>query len=258
MTGLTLILSVNYAAPVTITFTGTNPLNLSQVLSQINAVLPGFATESISPTGNIIITSPTVGTGSSILASGTSLSTLGFSSVLVDGLGGRPLLIDPTIYYDFVDLGGDTPFYYKTCFYSSSTGAVSSFSTPQVGYSAEVLPSTSLSTMTVYLCDISGAPLLGRRIIFIPLNTITTHDGSGNDYGILPSVDRLEVVTNQIGFATTTLVIGATLRVFFEGSSYFRDFVVPNVASFDLLSIISASPDPLGINVAPPLPIRTS
>jgi hypothetical protein len=77
VTGLTFSLNVNNVVQ-TVTFTGTNPLDVSTVVSQL-----GVLTEvvpSVSLTGQLVLT--TIGTGSdqTLVASGTSLSALGFIS----------------------------------------------------------------------------------------------------------------------------------------------------------------------------------
>ena len=68
-----------------------------------------------------------------------------------------------------------------------------------------------------------------------------------------PSVDE-----QQVPVGPMALVRGEKFKVFFEGSNYFREFVVPNVAEFDLLQILSTTPDPFTIVQMPAMPIRLS
>ncbi len=260
LAGQTLDISLSGADAVPTTFAGPDPMNIEAVVATVNAAMPSpIAAPLPSSTSKLQLTNPLQNTGSSILVSGGAASILGLSTSKVNGRSARILMGNMVSSYGFMDLDGDATFWYKTRFYSSLTGATSGFATPQQGAPSLVLDPTQLVKVTVDLSDITGAPIVGRRIIIVAvaLQQVTNADV---DYGLLPSGDRIELTTNESGHAETSLVIGSTIRVFFEGSGYARECVIPELVSpatsLDLLVILSTQPDPFSIVQAPPMPIR--
>jgi hypothetical protein len=250
----TLTIVLNSADPINITFTGTNPLNLATVIQKINTVIPGFASEKPTNTNLLRLTSPVVGTGSAITLSGNACATLGLSTVKVNGKQARISLVSPTTEYLFKDYDGDSNFWYKTRYYATVTQAISSFSDPRQGNPQIVLPDAALVTGSIHLADASGEPVVGRRIIFVPITPMLV---PSSPYGILPGFDRIIAQTDEAGNASVNLAIGMQVKVFFEGSAFNREFTVPDV-DFDVLQVATAQPDTLNIVVAPPMPIRVS
>lgn len=258
LSGKTLTITLNNADPINVTFTGTDPLPLNTVLQKINSLIPALATESGSNTGLVMLTSPVLGTGSALQVSGNAAAVLGLSTTKVNGFAARISLVNPTTDYSFRDYDGDETFWYKTRYFSTVTGTVSSFSDPRQGNPQVVLPASVLSKAIVNLVDGAGRPVVKRRIIFVPTSQVLVNDASSNLYGSLPGVDRLVAETDEKGNAEIDLVRGQTFRVFLEGTSYQREFVVPNASNFNLFTVLSTAPDPLSIVQAPPRPIRTS
>lgn len=256
LNGKTLTVVLNMASPVDIVFTGTDPLSLSSVLGKINAIIPGLAIEVPTDTGRIRLRSSVIGTQSSISVSGNACAVLGLSTNKVNGTGARPLLSVNTEDYSFRDFDGSDSFWYKTRYYSSTTGAVSEFSDPMVGGPGTAIQASHLVVGKIALADSSGAPIVGRRIIFVPVSPQIVTEGS-NNYGILPSVDRIVIFTDASGKASTNLVKNQRLKVFIEGTTFQREFVVPTT-DFDILTVSTTQPDPLNIVTSPPMPIRVS
>lgn len=255
LNGKTLIVSLNGADPVSIVFSVDDPADILTVCNAINAALPSsIATPYSSDTRKILLTNPTEGTQSTILVSGNAAAVLGLATTLASGTAPRTLMGNLNSTYKFADYNGDPTFFYKTRFYNSLTGAVSAFSAPQAGGPTQVLPDASLVTCVVNLATVTGAPVIGRRIILVAASLQQIPNG-GVNFGLLPSSDRIELTTDESGHAQTELAVGTTIRAFFEGSGYSREFVVPNT-DFDLLTVISTQPDPFTIVQAPPMPIR--
>jgi hypothetical protein len=253
--GLSLNISLSGADPFTVTFPGPDPTNAETVAVLINAASPsGIATLYSGDTRKLQLTNPTDGTQSTIQVSGSAASVLGLSTSEVSGTAPRTLMGNLNDVYKFADYNGDPAFFYKTRFYNSLTGAVSNFSAPQAGGPTQVLPDASLVTCSVNLAMITGAPIIGRRIILVASSLQQVPNG-GVNFGLLPSGDRIELTTDESGHAQTQLAVGTTIRAFFEGSGYAREFVVPD-ANFDLLTVLSTQPDPFTIVQAPPMPIR--
>lgn len=259
LSGKTLNIVLNNSDPQVIVFTGTDPLILTQVIAQINAIFPGLAKEVPTDTNKLRLESPTTGTASSLLLSGNATGVLGLSTTKVNGKGPRINLTNPTTDYEFRDYDGLDTDWYKTRFFSSVTGSVSSFSLPTLGNPLTVLPNGALMRCLAYLSNGAGQPIVGRRIIFVPVTAVLVDVGGGVTYGSLPGFDRMTVVSDEKGYVEILLARGQTFRVFIEGTTVQREFVVPSSGTdFNLLTVLSTAPDPFSIVQAPPMPIRTS
>jgi len=259
--GETLTVTLNNGEPISIEFSGTDPLNINQVITTINAIFSGLAKEVPTNTNRIRLESSTTGTASALQVSGTAVSILGFSTAKVNGKSARINLTVPTTEYEFKDFDGLSTDWYKTRYYSSATGTVSSYSEPSQGNPVVVLPSSALVRCFIFLSDGAGRPVIDRRIILVPVSKVTVEDDLGNLYGSLPSVDRIVGITDEKGFAELFLVRGQTFKVFLEGTTYQREFTVPVdplVTELNLLEALSTVPDPFTIVQAPPIPIRVS
>lgn len=257
VSGLGLSIVANNADPLVVTFTGTDPLTLSQIIAAINAVFPGFASEAAPNTNKLKITSPVLGTRSELQVSGAAAAVLGLSTSKVNGKTARISLTNPTTEYQFRDYDGLDTFFYETRFYSTITQQVSSFSDPRQGNPQTVIPAGSMVKATVRLADAAGRPVIGRRVIFVVQSPSLIDTGAGGIYGILPGGDRVVATTDEFGVAAEFLTKGVTVRAFLEGTGYQREFVVPN-ADFDVLVTMSTKVDPFSIVQSPPMPIRTT
>jgi hypothetical protein len=255
LSGTVLTVIANAADAVNISFVGANPWILADVLQAINAAIHGIASEVPTDTDRVRLTSSILGTGSSLLVSGSAVSVLGLPTTRADGKQARVPIVSPTTEYTFKDYDGQSTYWYKTRYFSTITGAASAFSNPRKGSPQTVLTSDRLSLAKVNLCDAAGRPVVNRRVILVPIRDYIVPTTL---YGLLPGVDRIEMTTDENGKAELNLVRGATMKAFFEGSNYNREFVVPDTAEFDLLSVLATVPDPLSIVQAPPSPIRVS
>lgn len=254
--GKTLNITLNSADPVPVSFTG-GPFTLQEVTQRINSLIPALASEAGTSTGKLRLTSPTTGTGSSLLVTGDAVAILGLPTSKTNGKAARIVVVSPTVDYLFRDYDGLSTDWYKTRYYSSSTQSVSSFSEPRQGSPQVVLPDASLSLAKISLADGAGRPLVNRRIIFVPmsLRQVAVDD---KNYGIINGPDRIVICTDCIGYAEIKLVRGQKFRVFFEGLAHEREFTVPDTTEFDVLQAISDMPDPFTIVQSPALPIRLS
>lgn len=259
--GQSLIIVLDGAPAVTINFSGTNPFILLTVKNIINSAFPSLssalATETPTDTNRLRLASLITGTQSILQISGIAATTLGLTTNRVNGKSASLLLSINTEIYTFNDFDGQPSYWYKARLLNSNTGAVSDFSTPFLGTSGSVLSNSLLSIGKIALVDSSGNPTVGRRIIFVPVSAQLISDGSGTNYGVLPSVDRIVVLTDESGKASVSLVKGQRVKVFIEGTVFQREFVVPST-DFDILTVATVQPDPFNIVVTPPLPIRVS
>ena len=254
--GLTLDVALDMGSAQSIPFTGDG-LSLAAVIAQIEAVIPGIASEIPTDTDLLRLTSQSDGTGSTLeVTAGAAATILGLPTTKVAGKAGRIPLVSPTANYKFLDLDGDQSYFYQTRYSSSITGTVSTFSEPRQGSADTVVPSGQLSLAKAYLITGDGKPVVGRCIVFHPQQI---HQVTGEDYFLVPGYDgRVTTTTNEQGFAQAALIRGGRYRVHFEGTSYMREFVVPDLTEFDLLPLIGTQPDPFDISQTPPRPIKVT
>lgn len=124
VTGLTFIVSINGASPVTTTFSGSNPVSQSNIVSQLNTALGAAATAA--PSGNFISITNTVYAGpvnTIQILGGTANTVLGFVGGLIAKGPQQPALgtkytfdyetpkltadYAPAVYFDLQDLIND-------------------------------------------------------------------------------------------------------------------------------------------------------
>lgn len=256
LNGLVLDVTVDgEAKPVT--FAGLDPIDLASVITQINAVVPGFASEIPTDTDLLRLISTTTGTGSAILvASNPAATALGLPTTQVNGKGSRITLAPGTTDYQFLDLDGLDAYFYQTRYSSTTSSTVSSFSDPRQGSADVVAPGTELVRAELSLLNGAGKPVVGRCVRFI-LQTTKAVDTT--TYQAIPGVDaNVFVTTTESGFASIDLLKGATYKMIIEGTSFIREFVVPDTGPFDALALAGTSPDPFDIVKAAPRPIKVT
>jgi len=253
LVGKTLTVVANGGTPFSCTFTGTDPLDLATVLYQLNNNLSPCIASKVPGANRVLITSKLVGTGASLVFSGTAAAVLGISTTKVNGLAHRLSIKDPTIKYIFNDLDGDISYFYKTRYYNSVADVGESLSAPFQGALASVLDLGNLSTSTVKIANALGDPIVGRRIIFVPMSVQLV-----DDYMLLPTQDRLIFYTDSSGIAVITVAKGMRFKVFLEGTGYNREITIPNTDTFDLFNLMSDAPDTFTIVQLPPMPIRNT
>jgi len=244
VSGKTLEVSMDFQAPVLVTFTGAAPLSTSQVVSQINTALGDVVASDVSNT--LRLQSTITGTGSGIeVVSGTSLTDFGWSEGDNDtGEDAHILLQDGQSLYDYLDKNGSGDFYYKAQFYSTLTGVASVDSDPFKGDPGTVVGAENLSLAQVDLVDGSGIAIAEQAITFWSVYEVIEADAFVVGIQRSPIVT---IVTDASGHAEVKLVRGLKIKVVFEGTSIIREFTVPDEDSFDLLDQLSSSPDPFDL-----------
>lgn len=75
---------------------------------------------------------------------------------------------------------------------------------------------------------------------------------------ILADDQPLVVSSDENGRLEVPLPRGAKVRVAIEGTAFIREFVVPNVAAFDLLAAMTEAPDSFSVQTVEPLVERRS
>lgn len=236
---LTLEVKVNNSPNVLITFSGTNPLTIAQVVDQVNTALGG--TVGSDDTGRLRLTSSTTGTASKMeIIGGTALAELGFSVGQRD-IGEEPYvtLIPGQENYPFIDNDGQQGYFYRSWFFNTSNSQESPRSAPFEGVPGTQISSGNLSLATIDLVDVSGRALPNRRVTIYPVSTPLSLEGFGVDLGR----DGITLKTDNSGHAEANLVRGARVKVVFEGTSFIRTITVPAQSTFDLLDAVGAEDD---------------
>ena len=249
MGGKLLKLSINGAADVSILFSSFIDFwTPTQVVNRINEVVPGLA----SLDGlKVVLTSPTTGRVSSILVVANEATDLGLPAGLVGyGTNVRPTLITDTFIYMFSDVAGHSDYRYKWRFSANGVNPVSEFSERVLGGSPP-LTGVPLAVGTALFVGLDGRAQK-RRIIVVSERSpapIIAGYAVGNE---LPLI----VDSDEFGFLYVTLVQGSVVRIAIEGTTYVREFTVPIAASFDILQVMAAAPDPFTVQATVPFLIR--
>jgi hypothetical protein len=220
----------------------------TQVRNRINEVVSGLASV---VGGLVVLTSGTTGRASSVRITYTDAVELFPSVGIVYGLNARPTLVSGTLIYAFSDVAGISTYRYKWRFSQNGAGPISEFSERVYG-SAAPLGGVPIAMCTATFVGIDGRPQK-RRIVIVSDSSPSLIGGIvvGSE---LPNV----VDTDDLGFLQVPLVQGVPVRVAIEGTAFVREFTVPAQASFDLLQVMAAAPDPFTVQVPLPFLIRRS
>lgn len=261
LNGATLSIAKNSVAPISITFTSPNPYDL---LSLINIINPYFydvesptykiASQVPSNTNRLKLISDIKGLESNIQVSGTAASILGFSSTKIYGQIHRIVLTNPTTRYQFYDTSAENQtYYYKTRFSNSKTGRVSAFSSYIISPVQPILDASNLVTCYCKFSDNQGNPIRDRRITIVLQQPRITGSNPTISVPLIGVMEqRIELLTDQFGFASTKLPKNTLIKVFIE-NSYMNRIINTGTTDFDLLDKVSVSYDPFNLIATPNL-----
>lgn len=242
--GLGFSMSINGGVPVLFSFDGSvvQDWTAQQVADRINEVVSGLA----SVVGQKVrLTSPTAGRASTLLV--TSDSTPLFGAARSSGQDQRLLLSDQNL-YQYFDVVGSSTSRYKWRFSNDGVTPVSPFSVAGLGQ-ASVDPS-KISVATATFVGMDGRPTQ-QSVLIAPVSAPMSVSG------VVAGSDRSTVfTTDENGQLQVPLVRGLRVRVGIEGTSFVREFVVPDQPNFDLLQVMSAAPDTFTVQPTAPLLTR--
>jgi hypothetical protein len=241
--GRTLSILRDSHAQVNVLFTGVGTLSAAQVASQINATV-GVTIASVT-SGALRLASTITGTASKIeIAVGSAEFAFGWTA------GDRAIGFDAHIpiqatqtLYKYTDNDGEESYYYKVSYLNTSNGQISADSSAFIGGAATMVDPSYLSVATIDLVDARGIAIPNQSISFMSVHEPFTADG----FQVALTLDPVTIVTDNLGHAEVPLVRGLRVKVIIEGTSIIRDIVVPDVPTFDLLSVLSAAPDPFKV-----------
>jgi hypothetical protein len=214
--GTELVLSV-LDQPVTITFTGSDPLTYAQVAAQIEAQSSGRLNSYVDIQGRIVIEAlyPGLISTLTVLPSDAAillgLSTTGPGSTAT-GKEPRIALVAGTAQYSFRDPFGSRDFHYRTRLLNSSTSEAGDFS---ISFSSNDRVGVELSSTVVGYVELSEAT--GKPAIAYAVQVYNEFDGTQVD-GKLVVGGTLLKNTDESGRAEFTLVRGQRLTVSVQGT----------------------------------------
>lgn len=222
----------------------------TQVANRINEIIPGLA--SVYGGTMVKLTSPTTGRASNILVVYSDAADLGWTGGLSSvGLAARIPLVSGTRVYTFSDVAGRSTDRYKWCFSANGQNPISELSDPVFGSAAPLASPSDLSIGTAVFVGLDGVAQKTKVIVGQPdsVQGIASRFVGGG-------IKTFE--SDENGFLQMPLIRGSKVRVAIEGTLYVREFTVPDAASFDLLTVMAAAPDPFDVQVPAPLLNRRS
>jgi hypothetical protein len=237
--GLDLQLLVQEVTPVSIVFTGTNPLTLAQVATQIAAQSNGLLSSFVI-NGQVVVQTIRFGEIAVLRCTGGAAAPLlGFSTVdpsnVAFGLDARVVLTNPNEQYSIVDANGSASYWYRTRFYNSTTGLFSDYSLPvQAGTSAGI-SQANLVRCYVDLVDLTGNAIQNAEVlIFNAFNGLSLE--SKNVVG-----GSVKLLTDVNGHAEILLPRGAQVSVTIGGTDLSRNVTVPTDTTIQSINLLDPS-----------------
>ncbi|KPJ58564.1 MAG: hypothetical protein AMJ46_14040 [Latescibacteria bacterium DG_63] len=249
--GQDLVFKVN-GTQVSVTFVSPDPVAIPDVVDEVNtaltnAALPATASED---SGKLKLETDDNGTQFTLeIISGSAMADLGFTAgQKANGLAAHVPLQVGVYQYEFDDGSGEPSYYYRSRFLNTSNGTYSAWTDWMQGQTAAAVDSANLIVGQVRLASLDGSALPNRKIVIV--NTFEPNSADG--YGIHGKSVELE--TDGLGMAETTLVKGSIVDVIFAETSIIRRIQVPDTGTeFDLLDDTLVLDDELEIQ-RPDLP----
>lgn len=234
--GKELDLLLNEHMALAIKFTGTDPLTITQISTQIGVQGAGLVTSSVNPiTGTLSIHSLQAGgLGSLRIVGGDAAAILGLPLTEPDSLKyGQdprvPLALGQSV-YSFTDYWSLDSYYYKTRFSNHLNGAKSAFSEPTAATARLGVDPAKVAIGFVQLLQPDGRPASTQEVMIFNTYNSTRIDGGT----IVGGPKRL--LTDASGYVEFPLLRGLVFDVSVVGTSYVRKVTVPvdpTVLKFD-------------------------
>jgi len=223
----------------------------TQVANRINEVAPGVA--SVQGGTKVRLTSPTTDRVSSVEVTYNDAADLGWvGGQTAYGLSARLTLNGSIKIYSFPDVAGSPSDRYKWRFSANGSNPISEFSAPVSGQVAPVINNSNLSVGSAQFYDAFGNPMKAQILVGIDSSPQAIAGGS------VMQGSSMKVSADDTGFMQLSLVRGLKVRVGILGTSFVREFIVPDAPTFDLLAVMATAPDPYTVQTVPPLLIRRS
>jgi len=218
----------------------------SQVAGRINEISP---TTAFVVNGRVRLGSPTTGRGSSVVITYCDATDLGwFVGDLAHGHDQHLILIEGTLVYTYLDIAGAIGDLYRWRFSNDGIIPFTEYATRVEGTAPSSASPTSIAT--AFFVGLDGKPRQ-RSILIVgsALPQLISGFITGDEAPLI-------VKSDELGFLQVPLVRGSVVRVAIEGTALVREFTVPNVDTFDLMTALSTAPDPFTVQIPAPLLTR--
>lgn len=219
------------------------PLTAAQAATQINDTVG--QTVAFDGAGTLRLQSTNTGLASKVeIVGGGAAAEFGWVAGDRDvGEEAHVQLVAGQNLYSFTDDDGESTYYYVAQFLNTSNNLSSAESAPFQGGAGTVVDPSTLSIAQVDLIDGRGVALSEQEITFYGQD----QSFAVGSFQVALTRRPITITTDNTGHAEVPLVRGTRWKVIFEGTSFIREFTVPDAASFDLLSLLGAAPDPFRI-----------
>jgi hypothetical protein len=224
---------IDEKTPVDITFTGTDPLTLAQVATQIaaqsNQLLSSYVIS-----GQVVVQTTQIGEIATLrCAGGEAAALLGFDTTSAAfGADSRIQLTVGKEQYSVLDANGAPQFFYKTRFYNSASSLFSDYSLPSQAVTIVGVSAANLVRCYVDLVGSMGAALGGQEILIGLVFTGAIVEGKALVGG------NTVLLTDVNGHAEMLIPRGQKITMAIGGTDLVRDITVPtdpNITSLNLL-----------------------
>jgi hypothetical protein len=220
-----------------------------QVSDRINEVSTGTA--SVVGT-NVVLTSSTTGRSSSVEITYSDADDLGLSIGTTYGTDAHLILLPSKIVYLYSDTAGTSGSRYRWRFSNNGTNPISEYSTYVFGTAVPAIGVANLAACSTTFVGLDGKPVKTKVVVASEQNPTAV---AGY---IVTNSAPLVFESGDDGFIQFSMVRGAKVRVAIEGTTFVREFTVPDAPTFDLLAAMTSAPDPFTIQTVPPFIIRRS
>lgn len=239
LVGKTLKFLIDELVPVSVTFTGTDPLNYGQAATQIQTQSNGLLTAFVLGAALIVQTTEPGVKATLRCVGGDPAPLLGLAttepSSLAFGRDARIVLKQGEQNYGFTDPNGSTSYFYKARFVNSFTGATNDFSLPVQGVVQSGLDISNLVRCYIDVVDMTGAAVAGQEL------RIYNEFNGQQVQGKVITGGSVTKLTDSQGHAEVFLARGALVSVSISGTPLARQVTVPTDPAVESLNLLAAA-----------------
>lgn len=221
---------------LTVTFTGSDPLSLSQVATQISTQSNGKLSSYVDSEGQLVIESVQPGLSSRLAVLESEAATiLELPIEDVTGRDPRHNLVSGQTVYELTDHFGSREYYYRTRFYSSITGARGEPSVSSTPKNANGVSASNIIVGYAELAQQSGSVWVGAEV------HIYVEGGGPLVDGKLVGGATVKKLTDESGRVEFQVVRGQRLTVVVQGTTHVRTITVPTDPAIEVFSFFDPS-----------------
>lgn len=223
--------------------TGSGVLTLSEAAAQVALQSSGRLRSWVDSAGVLVVETVRPGTGAALrVLGGDAASSLGLPTLEPEALAfGRDAhlsLLRGKQSYSFVDLRGESSFFYRTRFRNRAMNTVSAFTQPSYASSPLGVSGGNIVCGRVNLVGLDGRPL--QNVLVRIFNRYARQEVEGK----FLAGAAVDGVTDASGTLELNLVRGAEVSVSIEGTDVVRDIRVPEDPAISVFNLLDAMVGP--------------